>query len=47
MAEAEAEFTEITAEREFSRINSDLEKKELTPLKLMTREEWEEEREGS
>jgi photosystem II stability/assembly factor-like uncharacterized protein len=47
MDEAEAEFTEITSEREFSRMNSDLEKKELTPLKLMTREEWEEEREGS
>ncbi|KPK57063.1 MAG: hypothetical protein AMS21_11965 [Gemmatimonas sp. SG8_38_2] len=47
MAEAEAEFAEITAEREYSRINSDLVEKELTPLKLMTREEWEEEREGS
>jgi photosystem II stability/assembly factor-like uncharacterized protein len=47
MEEAEAEFTEITAERELSRMNSDLEKKELAPLKLMTREEWEEERERS
>jgi photosystem II stability/assembly factor-like uncharacterized protein len=47
MEEAEAEFTEITSERELSRMNSDLEKNELAPLKMMTREEWEEEREGS
>ena len=47
MDEAEAEFIQLTSERELGRMNSDLEKKELVPLKMMTREEWEEEREGS
>ena len=47
MDEAEVEFVQLTSERELGRINSDLEGKELEPLNMMTREEWEEEREGN
>ena len=47
MDEAEVGFVQLTSERELGRINSDLEGKELEPLNMMTRDEWEEEREGS
>ncbi|KPK62460.1 MAG: hypothetical protein AMS21_07545 [Gemmatimonas sp. SG8_38_2] len=47
LGEAEVAFVELTSERELGRINSDLEGKELPPLNIMTREKWEEEREGS
>jgi hypothetical protein len=45
--EAEQEFAALTSGKDFNRVNSDLEKQELEPLKAMTHEEWEAEREGS
>ena len=47
LGEAEQEFAALTSGKDFNRVNSDLEKRELEPLKVMTREEWEAESEGS
>jgi hypothetical protein len=44
---AEQEFAERTSVNELQKLNSRLENEELEPLKLMTREEWEAERQGS
>ncbi|NIR43244.1 MAG: glycosyl hydrolase [Gemmatimonadetes bacterium] len=46
LAEAERQFAELTSEDELSRMQRDLEGSELEPLKVMTREEWEEEKES-
>ena len=46
LEEAERKFAEVTSGKDFSRIQSDLEKKELEPLHVMTKEEWEEEKDG-
>ncbi len=47
LAEAEAEFAELTGEERLSDLNSRLEREEMELLQLKTLEEWEEERSGS
>ncbi|KPK79268.1 MAG: hypothetical protein AMS25_13210 [Gemmatimonas sp. SM23_52] len=46
LAEGEAQFAELTSESELSRMQRDLERAELEPLKVMTWEEWEAKREA-
>ena len=46
LEEAQRKFAEFGSGKDFSRIQSDLEKQELEPLHVMTKEEWEEEKDG-
>ncbi len=46
LAEAEGGFAKLTSESELTRLQRDLERAELEPLKVMTREEWEAKKEA-